>query len=123
MKFNYRFITQFMKKNNITKYDLAEKCNIDHSVFRTMKKGNPVKLTTLVSISKAMNVPIDNLFNVIDCDVDRVIKEEKEYDKAIIEVFNALIKSGLSETKANSLLIRLLEEEAELYVKAQKAIK
>ena len=123
MKFNYRFITQFMKKNNITKYDLAEKCNIDHSVFRTMKKGHLVKLTTLVSISKAMNVPIDNLFNVIDCDVDRVIKEEKEYDKAIIEVFNALIKSGLSETKANSLLIRLLEEEAELYVKAQKAIK
>lgn len=121
MKFNYSFITQFMKKNNITKYDLAEKCNIDHSVFRTMEKGHPVKLTTLVSISKAMNVPIDNLFNVIDCDVDRVIKEEKEYDKAIIEVFNALIKSGLSETKANSLLIRLLEEEAELYVKAQKS--
>ena len=96
MKFNYRFITQFMKKNNITKYDLAEKCNIDHSVFRTMEKGRPVRLTTLAAISKALDIPMDELVIVSGCDVEKVVKEEKEYNKAIIEVYNALIKSGLS---------------------------
>ena len=66
---------------------------------------------------------MDELVIVSGCDVEKVVKKEKEYNKSIIEVYNALIKSGLSERKANSLIARLLEEEAELFVEAQKSIK
>lgn len=43
--------------------------------------------------------------------------------KAIIEIKEILIKSGLSEIEANALLARLLEEEAELFIECQKELK
>lgn len=77
MKFDYSFVKNYMKKNNITKYDIVEKCHLDHSVFRTMEKGHPVKLTTLATISKALNVPMDKLVSVSECNIDKIVKNNK----------------------------------------------
>ena len=81
-------IKEIRKLNNLTQAELAEKINVDSKYISRLETGTSIaSISTLIKISKVLNVELSDIFTV----------ESSQKKKKIIELIN--IKLNRINTK------------------------
>ena len=85
-------IKEIRKLNNLTQAELAEKINVDSKYISRLETGTSIaSISTLIKISKVLNVELSDIFTV----------ESLQKKKKIIELINIkLNKINIKELKA-----------------------
>ena len=85
-------IKEIRKLNNLTQAELVEKINVDSKYISRLETGTSIaSISTLIKISKVLNVELSDIFTV----------ESLQKKKKIIELINIkLNKINIKELKA-----------------------
>lgn len=63
---DFKPLWKILIDKEMSKKDLADMANITPATISRMKNKNNVSVITLMKISKAIDVPMDSLFTVLD---------------------------------------------------------
>lgn len=82
-------IKDYRKEKGLSQRDFAKKCNLSHTYISALEKkydirtGKPIAptLDVVKKISDALNIPLQDLLNILDNSQEFVINTSEEYIK------------------------------------------
>lgn len=127
-----QYVRQYREEHNLSQRKFAELCGLSNAYISILEDGKSPKtgkdlipkLDSLLRIANAMNITLDDLFDVIDdmeVDISTVSKAQKlaapKIQLVTVDINEGKINTALSQKEMQMLeLFRLLTEEEQEHV-------
>lgn len=111
---NTNKLSELIASSKLTKFQIAEKCNVSRTTLDNVLAGADAKISTVESLAKVLNVPVGYLFD------DAVLSVNSENENLIIENYKREIErlqTLLNKQKRSTKVVVELDVDDNEFVK------